>query len=443
MKKIKVLLAAASVCAAAAASAQDFSAPQYAKWGDTPEARETNIKNINFLKEACDNKDYNAAAGYLKALIDACPTASSNIYSYGERVYQNRINRAKSVAEKNVYIDSLMLMYDLRNQYFGSDAKRGTAYILDRKARQYLQYKSADREGLRKIFKEAIAASGTGVDPDLVVVYFKNLCDDYANDEVFAEEVIAEYDRLSPLFDEIPDSAEAKNQFDACFGTSGVASCENLETLFTKKLAAAPDDETVLGQAVSLMSRAKCNSAFFFQVAEKYYEVKPSAETAMFLAQAFQNEGDFEKATKYLRETLAVEQDPVEKQKLYVRISVVEMAAHHYGAAAEAAREARSLNPEDGYPYFVLAQCYAASAAGCPGIAGQATYWAAYDTMNQAVERLAEEPETLENARKMLSAYRGAFPSSEECFFNELTEGARYTVTCGTAAGVVTTVRYR
>lgn len=443
MKTLKILLSAVVALAGMTAAAQDFSNPQYAKWGDTPEERKENITNMNFLTESCNNKDYTTAAGYVKTLIDNCPAASANIYAYGERVYQNRIARAKSMAEKNMYIDSLMLMYDLRLQYFGDAAKNGRPYILDRKARQYQIYRAADREGLREVFKEAIDANGAGVSPELITNYFNNLCDDYNNDDVMADEVIAEYDRLSPLFEQIPDSEAAKNEFDAAFGRSGVASCENLEALFSKRLAAAPDDENLLGQAVSLMSRANCDSDFFFNVAEKYYEVKPSAETAMFLAQAFQNKGDFEKAIKYLRETLAVEQDPAEKEKLYVQVSAVEMAAKNYGAAAEAARQARELNPENGKTYYILAQCYAASASGCSGITGQAIYWAAYDTMNQAVSRLNDDPTTLENAKRMLSAYRNAFPSQEECFFNELSEGSPYRVSCGVAAGVNTTVRYR
>ena len=67
MKNIKFLLSAAFSLLAAATMAQDFSSPQFAKWGDTPEERERNILNSNFLKESCDNRDYNAAAHYLRS----------------------------------------------------------------------------------------------------------------------------------------------------------------------------------------------------------------------------------------------------------------------------------------------------------------------------------------------------------------------------------------
>ena len=444
MKNVKFLLSAACALAAFVATAQDFSDPKYAIWGDTPEERQQNILNSNFLKESCDNKDYDAAAHYLKELLDKCPKASENTFVRGTTLYKNKINRAKSIAEKNVYVDSLLLLYDLRNEYFGDHPKRGTAYILDRKAREYLTYKPNDRAGIRAAFREALEAGGDNTDPETVVAYFTNLCDDYKNtDEVMPDEIIAEYDRLLPFFEKNPEASEYKSQFDAAFGLSGAASCENLETLFRGKLEAAPEDEALLAQAVGMMSRAKCDGDFYFAIAEKYYQVKPSSETAMFLAQAFQNKGDYAKADTYLNEALAVEQDPAERQKLLVRIALVGLVANNINDAATAARQARDLNPEDGVPYFVLAQCYASSAAACGGFAGQATFWAAYDTMAKAVELLPSDSEYMEHAKTSLGAFRNRFPSSEECFFNELQDGARYTVTCGTAAGVSTTVRPR
>ena len=445
MKNVKFLLSAACTFFAVAAMAQqDFSGPQYAKWGDTPEEREKNILNSNFLKESLDNKDYNAAAHYLKELLDKCPKASQNTFVRGITLYKNKIARAKSIAEKNTYTDSLMIVYDLRNEYFGDHPKYGTPYILDRKAREYLMYNPADRKGIREAFRAAIEAGGDNTDPETVVAYFSNLCDDYRNtDEVMPDEIIAEYDRLLPFFENNPSAAELKNQLDAAFGLSGAASCDNLEKLFSNKLAAAPDDEALLAQAVSLMGRAKCNSDFYLATAEKYYAIKPSAEAAMSLASAFQNKGDFTKALNYLNEALAVEKDDMERQKLLLHISLVALINKDYTNAASSARQARDLNPEDGAPYFVLGQCYAASASACGGFAGQATFWAAYDAMAKAIELLPGDSEYVEPAKASLANYRANFPNTEECFFNELQSGARYTVTCGTAAGVVTTVRPR
>ena len=445
MKNVKFLLSAACMLFAVAAMAQqDFSGPQYAKWGNTPEERERNILNSNFLKESYENRDYDAATRYLRDLLKSCPGASVAIYQRGANVYKQKINRAKSVAEKNAYVDSLMMIYDKRAEYFGDSAKQGRDFILDQKAREYLAFRPDDRAGIRKLFREAIEAGGNNADPETVVAYFSNLCDDYRNtDEVMPDEVLSEYERLQPYFESHPGAAEYKNQFDNAFGLSGAASCENLERLFSARLAAAPEDEALLAQAVSLMSRAQCDSEFFLATAEKYYTVKPSSETALALAQIFQNKGDFTKAMSYLNEALAVEKSDVERQKLLTRIGLVGLAANDVASAAAAARQARDLNPEDGVPYFVLAQCYGLSAAACGGFAGQAAFWAAYDTMSKALELLPSDSEYVEHAKKSLATFRSNFPNSEECFFNELQSGARYTVTSGTAAGVTTTVRPR
>ena len=340
MKNVKFLLSAACALFAVAAMAQqDFSDPKYAVWGDPPEARQQNILNSNFLKESCDNKDYNAAAHYLKELLDKCPKASENTFVRGTTLYKNKINRAKSLAEKNVYIDSLMLLYDLRIENFGDHATRGKAYILDRKARDFPIYNPLDHERVLELFREALAAQP---DPELVAIYFKQLTDYYKDDgEGSPEEIIAEYDRLSPVFDGATgQAAECKDQFDKCFGLSGVASCENLEAMFKEKIAASNNDPDVLAQAVDLMTRAKCDSEFYLTTAEKYYEVKPSAETALFLAQAFQHKQEYDKAIKYLTEALAVETDNVEKEKLLVRIGVVQLATKNYAEARKAALEA-------------------------------------------------------------------------------------------------------
>lgn len=451
MKSVKFLLMAALSVMGMTSFAQDleqFNSPAFAKYGNTAEERKENYLNMTFLKEEIGNRNYETATELFLSLVEGCPTASENLYVHGTTLYKNKIARAKSVAEKRGYVDSLLWVYDLRNTHFGDHATRGTVYILDRKARELLTYDPSDREGIRKVFNEAIdvAVARTGkADPELVVIYFKELCDDYKNDIVSTEVILENYERLTPLFEDIAaDKADFRNQFEACFGLSGAASCENLEDLFGKRLAADPNNEALLGQAVSLMSRANCDSKFFFDTAEKYYKVKPSSETALFLAQGFQNRKEYDKAITYLREALSSEQNPEERVKLFVRIAVIEMAAQHYSNSAAAASEAIAIDPANGYAYFILAQVYAQGAGGCgDDLSRGATYWVAYDTMQKAVQYLDNEPETKATAMQTMSRYNRSFPTQEECFFNELNAGASYVVNCGVARGKSTTVRFR
>lgn len=448
MKCAKILVSAVLTVVGLSAYAQDLSDPKYAKWGETLEERKENILNSSYLKEEINNHNFDSASGYLHKLIEKCPAASENIYVNGTKLYKQRINRAQTLAEKNAYVDSLLWLYDVRLENFGTHRTRGKDYILERKAREYLTYKESDREGIRNAFEAAIAAQveATGkADPEVLAIYFKNLCDDYSNDVVDAMTVVAAYDGNAKYFEGIaPEQEEFKDQFEKCFAMSGAASCENIEKIFAKKIADAPEDETVIAQAMDLMSRAKCESDFFLSVGEKYYAMKPSSNTAKLLAEAFQNRKEYEKANQYLREALAKEANDAERENLLVRIGILEVTTNDYRNAVEAFREAQKINPEDGLIYYFLPQCYVFGAKNCNGFAKDATFWVAYDMLQKAIPLLeGDYPEFAANAKSLAATYRSAFPTTEECFFNELSEGSTYTVNCGFVSGVPTKVRYR
>lgn len=448
MKSIKFVLVVVFALFGFTAVAQDlnYDDPKYAKWGATGEERKEMMLTAQFLKEAVDNRNYNLAANYLQILLEKAPAGSLNIYTNAAKLYKNKINRAETPEERSVMIDSLLLIYDVRLANFATHSKYGKDYILDRKAREYVSYKPEDREGIRNVLNQAMDASVEvkgKMDLELAVIYFSNLNDDFQNGLVEAETIIGEYDRLSPAFEGASENeTQYKEQFEGIFGMSGAASCENLETLFTKKLAVNPDDEAILNQAVTLMSRAGCDSDFFFQTAEKLYSVKPSSDIALFLAQGFQKREEYDKALKYLEESLSVESNPAEKEKLYVRIGMISLTTKNYSAAMAAAKEVKNINPENGFAYFILGQCYASS-GNCAEFRCQTSFWAAYDAMSQAVSLLESDPDIQSSAQTMMNHYRAAFPTKEECFFNEATAGSRYTIDYGFANGISTTVRYR
>ncbi|MBR1961887.1 MAG: enzyme of heme biosynthesis [Alistipes sp.] len=451
MKRVKLFIGLAFALVVGSASAQDFSDPQYAKWGETPEQRKENILASTFLKEELANRNYAQATVYLQQLLQRCPGASENTYANGIRLYKQKINRARSLAEKNIFVDSLLLLYDIRLEYFGAHPKRGKAYILDRKAREHLTYRESDREGIRKDFEVAIAAqveSNGTADPELVAIYFKNLCDDYSNDLVDAMTIVNAYDANAKYFENLDESkAEFKNQFETCFGTSGAASCENLQKIFEPKIAANPNDEALLAHTYQLMSRANCESDFFLSVGEMYYAMKPQSSVAMKLAQVFQDKKDFAKANQYLREALAKETVAEEREKLLARIGILEMTANNYAEAIKAFNESINIDEtdDDGLAIYFLAQCYVAGSKDCSSaLAKHSVYWLAYDLVQKALPLLeVTDVAVAENAKKLANSYRAVFPTAEECFFAELKEGATYTIGCGLAKGLTTRVRYR
>ena len=434
--------------------AQDLSSPVYAKWGETVEERQENIQNANFLKESLDNRNYNQAIAYFTKLLNNAPKASEKAYANALTAFKNKISQTELAMSKNmseapkymeirtILVDSLMWVYDVRLEHFGSHAKRGENYIKERKAREYLVYRADDREGVRDLFIDAIGVAGANVNPDLLVTYYNTLCNDFNNtDMIVPATVVEEYERLYGILESIGAQDEMK-QLDNLLSGSKAADCATLEDIFKARIAAEPESVELLKKAVALMGRAGCKSDYYLSIAEKYYTLEPSADAAMFLAQAFQEIGDYDKAAKYINDALVVEEDVEIRHSLMIRLALIDLTANRMSSAMKVAREASELDPEDGIPYYIIAQCYASSVNSCTGFNQKAIFWAAYDTMSRAVSLLDEDSDMLPAAKSSLSAFRSYFPTIEEGFFNEVKEGERYTVNCGLAAGVATTARF-
>ena len=167
----------------------------------------------------------------------------------------------------------------------------------------------------------------------------------------------------------------------------------------------------------------------------------------MMLAQVFQAKKNFDKAKQYLREALANETVADEREKLLVRIGILEMSMNKYSDAIKAFNESLNVGAgeSDGLAYYFLAQCYVAGSGGCgSNLAKRSVYWYAYDLVQKAIPMLEKTDASIAaQARSLAGSYRSAFPSGEECFFAELNNGQGYTIPCGLAKGKSTTVRYR
>ncbi len=440
MKKIfkSIILAAMVFGAGVAAKAQNHE--EDPRYGATPQERTENFKKLDLLRNEYNNKNYAEAAVYLKELLNTAPAANSNLYIWGAAIYRDKAARAKSVAEKQVCVDSVMLIYDRRVEYFDDSPTRGTAYILQLKAREYLALNPPDREGVRKLYKDAVDAPGAT--PEAAVEYFRQLVNDFNGNDVEAEYLIDEYERLMPIMADA--SEEDRNNFETMFASSGAASCENIEALYSKQLAADPCNVDILVKAYDLMSMAGCESDFYVSVAERYYALESSSGVAIRLASVFENRKEYGKALKYLNEMVDDETDPAAKANLYVRISASELGAKRISAAAQAARQAIALNPDNGFARLLLAESYIAGSGECSGFHASSVFWLAYDELARARRSFAGEPAQLSAVDSRMANCRANFPTFEEGFMyvEGYQDGKSYTVNCGWISGT-TTIRSR
>lgn len=409
------------------------------EWGEnaTQEERYQNALKFNFYRDAYNSQRYDDALGYLPDLIKNSPKGAQNIYVYAINIYKNKIQRSMDLNQRKNYVDSLIMLYDLREQNFGDDARYGRPYILVQKAKDYCSFMASDRDGVRTYFEEAIEANAAKPDPNFINLYFNELTTDYKNDLVETSYYMEKYEWLSELMDKTTDEA-AKTTFDALFVSSGAANCENLEPIFRTRIAADPST-TVLAKAFNTLLKAECYTAFLTEVGEQYYAADPSAQTAQLVASAYVKMGDDANAVAFLKKAFAQATDPATKSMLAVEISGTELSMKNAAEAANYASQARQLNPENGYAYIMLAQSYAAGATACQGFDSQTVFWLAYDVLASGRKLFAEGSPELKQIDETMAMFRRSFPSRDELFFRGLTSaGAPYDVKCGWITGRTT-----
>ncbi len=412
------------------------------EWGEnqTMEERGKNAAMYNYFKDAYDRKEYDLALSYLPQLIANVPKAMVSTYVYGGNIYKLKIQQSKSLADRGKYLDSLMYMYDMRIEYFPNHERYNKAFTLRQKATDYLLFKPSDREGLREVFDEALAENADNVNKDvldLVNLYFKELTDDYMQDALLPEEYLAYYDSLSDYIDSSSDpyTETARTTFDALFIQSKAGDCDTIESIFRERLAASPDSADLLKKAFNQLNALACKSPFFFEVGEKYFAVEPTANAAMALAKAYDENSEAAKAMSYRERAMELEEDPIIKAEICVSMAGTELERRSGAKAAEYARTAIRYNPQNGYAYMFLAQAYVIGASSCDGFDKQSVYWLAYDEVQKARRIFAGDPANLKRADDMMGIYRGSFPNKEDLFFRGLSEGNSYNVRCGWVSG--------
>lgn len=442
MKKRVYSLIAALALVGGTAAAQDFKDDP--KYGPDPASREQNVRILNFFGDAYKAKEYNQATVYLRQLIENAPKASENMYIRGIDIYKNKAAGAQTKEERRMYVDSILWIYDKRIEAFGEHPKRGEAYLKGEKAKLFLTLMPADRERLFRLFREALDEKHP-FEPALAVLYFNSVVESFKLDDVTPEELIETYETLSKRIaaNQSAAAGEAAQALDDLFATSGAADCQTVEKIYKPKYEADPENPQLIETILALLQRGQCSSDFYLDMLEKYYKVNPKPEVAVQLASVFQEKQDFGKAMEYLRIGIGNETDPAKKANFMLQAATMSSASGSYREAANFARQAIELEPNNGVAYLLLGAAYGSGAgSACSAFDSQTAMWLAVDNLSRARQLLPADDPQQEQIGNMIANYSANFPKTEETFMRGLNPGDPYTVSCGWISGR-TTVRER
>ena len=411
------------------------------------------LKNISVYTEYVKTNNFKDAFTPWKAVFDEAPWAQVGTYTNGAKILRALIATEKDAAKQKEYFELLMKVHDQRIQYLDQlntlvKSKSTKGDILGAKAHDYFSMGGADNNQAYAMFAEAVAAEKQNLPYYVLMEFIESSAKNVKAEEAHKEQFVQDYIAASGYANEAFKAATkenakknyqtAKENIDAHFINSGVATCDNLQAIYAPKVEENKDNVEYLKSVITVMQKLGCKEAeAYFAASEAAHAIEPTAETAVGCGYMYYKKGDFDKCISYFDNAIELEQDPLKKADYNYSAAAVLFANKQLSKAKQYARKAIELNGEWGKPYMLIAQMYASS----PNWSDEAslnkcTFFAVIDKLQRAK---SVDPSCAEEADKLIRTYAGYTPKDEDLFFIGLKKGDA--VTIGGWIGETTTIR--
>jgi tetratricopeptide (TPR) repeat protein len=438
-----IMLTGTFLLALAFGSTSSFAQCKEVKWPEDAAMRAKAEENKVLYEDALKANQLKQSQVPLNWLLANVPQLHSSLYIFGTEVYDKLAKAEKDPARKKVYVDSLLLIYDMRIKNCGEEAT-----VLNRKALSFINYYINDQPAealtlLDKVFE----LNGNNVMDGTLLPYmqtvrlnalkFKNLTD---------AQILERYDRAMTIVDAKIKKAQSegkpidkykkiKDDIDAVLISVIKVDCDFVKKNLEPKFKQNPNDLTLAKKIFSFMLQGKCtDDPLWLEAGESIH--KNSTEKDFGLAKnlglKYYSNENFAKAETMLKEALPLAANGKEKAEVLIYLGQLQSKSDRSGARS-LYRQALEAEPGNKEAFEKIGDLYYYSHESCS------------KKVNQADDRLvfliaADYYQRAGNGKKVAQAKEN-FPSKEEIFVIDYKVGDTKTVGCW--IGESTTIRTR
>ena len=412
------------------------------------------LKNISIFTEYVKTNNFQDAFQPWKAVFEEAPIAQISTYTNGAKILRALIAAEKDGAKQKEYFNLLMKVHDQRIQYLDQlneltrKSKTTKGDILGTKAHDYLTMGGQDMNEAYKIFAEAVSLEKQNL-PYYVLMEFVDVSARKTKiDESHKEQFVQDFIAAAGYANDAANAAQkenikknyqtAKENIDAYFINSGVATCENLQAIYAPKVEENKSNVEYLKSVITVMQKLGCRDAEAYYAASEYaHAIEPTAATAFGCGIMYYKKGDIDKSVQYFDNAIELEQDLIQKGDYCYTVAQILMANKQLSKAKQYARKSIECNGANGKPYILIAQMYASSPnwSDEPSL-NKCVYFAAIDKLQKAK---SVDPSVEEQANELIRTYSAYTPKDEDLFFIGIKKGQA--VTIGGWIGETTTIR--
>ncbi|MBR5384261.1 MAG: hypothetical protein IK143_00100 [Bacteroidales bacterium] len=434
MKRIVfTLLASTAIFLGGNVAAQD-------KYGPN---KEECLKFLSYYQDYNKQKNYESAIPNWRKAFEICPpTASQNMLIHGGTYMTYLIGKnAKNPQRVNELVDTLLLIQDLRMQYY----PQSRPTVLNNKGQYIINYRNSDKQYLFNELNAIIDELGSGAKPAILVNDLQASIDLYQAGNLQADDVLATYEKVMACIDgaeakdddEAAKNAQTRSDLQGLFANSRIASCENILAIFTPRYEANPNDMALLSTIVKLMNSAEdcVDNDLYINAVTSMYKNDPSS-VSPYLLYMLNRKDNIDLAISYLE--TAISQDEANAAKYTYELANIYLKNGRKAKALEAAKKAAELDAAyTGKAYFLIGTIWGSTSCGDDYISKRAPYWVAVDYLQKAK---AADPTLADDANRLIGQFSAYYPEAAEAFMYDLSAGQSYTVSC---AGMVATTTVR
>jgi tetratricopeptide (TPR) repeat protein len=399
------------------------------------------IRNLSLYKEFFKHNNYKDAIGPWRKVFGECPAARETVYTEGVTMYRSFIESAPEGPVREGLIDTLMLIYDRRTEYFNDEGN-----VLGRKAIDLLRYRRTEIDAVEDAYgmlKRSIELEQNKTRDAVMITFISASITLNQADKIDDSQAIEDYFMVTGLLDQLVKQSSrwenTKTTIDENILNSGILTCEALNRYYEPIYSQQSNNRAFLDKLIKFYSASGCDRAdLYVSASEKLYEIEPGPESAHNLAVLFITKNEYTKALEYLKEAVQGENTDREKKATwYYELAVVSHALASYCDAIRYAREAINLKNDYGKAYILMGDSFIASRENLGAEFEQRTaFWAAADKYSKAA---SVDASVADEARQRMNSYVAQYPDSEEIFFRDLKDGDSYQV--GGCINEYTTVR--
>ena len=452
---LRMVLAVLAALAGTSASAQckgDFGADKPA----------TEVR-LALYGDAYKSQKFQEARAPLNWLLRNAPKVSTKIYVDGVDIFDKLATAESDPAKKQVLIDSIMIVYDLRVQNCGDEAQ-----VINRKANTLFKYYYKQKEKLPEVlalFDKAYELNGNNLMDQSLDLYMKTvqLHSTFNKGSLTDDQILDRYDRISAILDaksqkaiEAGKTADAdklktiRTSVDDNLAKSPVKfTCDMVKAKLEPKFRANPTDKGLAKKIFTFMLNDKCtDDPLWLETGEVIKDIEPKDfGLVKNLAVKHLSNGNMVKAETLMREALTLATKPDQKSDALLTLGAIEAKKGNNGGARDLFMQSVQADPSNKEGYNKVGDLYYNSFSSCAKREKMAEdrliYVAAFDMYQRACgdcKAGATDPVKRAAAVGMLKS-KAQFPSKEEIFLLNWKQGEPKTVSCWFSEGV--TVRTR